>query len=132
MPCCIAPLYNVSSVLLILTAADLQALIQEQAIALIEKLNKKTRKQRLLAAVSDLEHDSDDSDDNDNDTGKANPNEGSDDDNDPYAWIGKWVQKPNGERCRSSKDGRKGFTTARLLEQAGISKGQYTTYKVCV
>ena len=132
MLCCIAPLYNVLPVLLILAAADLQALIQEQAIALIEKLNKKTQKQRLLAAVSDLEHDSDDSDNNNDDTSKANPNEGSDDNNNPYTWIGKWVQKPNGKHCQSSKDSHEGFTTTRLLEQAGISKGQYTMYKVCV
>jgi hypothetical protein len=83
-----------------------------------------------LAAASDLESDSDDSDDDDGGTGKANPNKDSDNENDPYAWIGKWIQKPNGECCRSSKDGREGFTTTRLLEQAGISKGQYTMYKV--
>ena len=126
------PLAPVSSTPLILAAAELEALIKDQAMAMVKRLNKKTRKQRRFAAESDLEGDSDDSDDDDDDgdTGDANSDEDSDNDSSPYAWIGRWVQKPKGERCRNSKDGREGFTTARLLKQARISKAQYGMYKV--
>ena len=56
--------------------------------------------------------------------------EASDEDTNPYAWIGKWVQKPKGERCRTSREGREGFTTTILLQRAAISKEQYSMYKV--
>jgi hypothetical protein len=121
---------DVSSALLILAAAEFTALIEEQAVALIDERNKRTKKRSRFAAESDLEGDIEDSDDNDGDTSKADTDDDSCDDNNPYSWIGRWVQKPNGECCRNSKEGRDGFTTARLLKQARITKVQYALYKV--
>ena len=116
-------------------AAELAAMIKEQAAAIVEDMSKNTNKKMHRAAESDQEGDDEESNDEDSGTnknknGKDDSDEVSDEDGSPYAWIGKWIQKPKGERCRNSKDGREGFTTARLLKRARITKRQYSMYKV--
>ena len=123
-------------------AAELTALIKEQAVALVEEMSKKKKKKKRYAVESNQESDNDgsndeESDNEDGDTnkdqdGKGDSNEESEDDGSPYAWIGKWIQKPKGERCRKSKGNRPGFTTDFLLKRAKITKEQYSRYKVCL
>jgi hypothetical protein len=67
---------------------------------------------------------------NKNKNGKDNSDKDSNEDDSPYRWIGKWIQKPKGKRCQKSKTGCKGFMTTRLLKRARITKDQYTMYKV--
>jgi len=121
-------------------AAQLAALIKRQATAVVKEINRNTKKRQRVAAESDQESDNEesnnsDSDDRDSDTHnhesrRDDSNEDSDKDCGPYTWIGKWVKKPAGERCRNPKEGREGFTTSILLKKAGITKEQYSMYKV--
>jgi len=91
---------------------------------------RNTKKSRS-AAESD---DEGDDDENDNEASETDKNQSgkdnSDSDSSPYAWIGEWVQKPKGERCRKPKGHHKGFTTKQLLKTAKITKEQYSMYKV--
>ena len=117
--------------------AELAALIQEQAITLVEKLSKNIKKTRHCAVESDQEGDSKENEGEDDNTNKDNTDQDDTDqddenDNSPYTWIGQWIQKPKGKCCRNSKAGHKGFTTKRLLKRARITKEQYSMYKVCL
>ena len=105
-------------------AAKLAVLIKEQAIALVEEISKNKNIKRCYAAAIDQESNNEDS------NADSNANEDSDDDSSPYAWISKWIQKPEGECCRKSKDHHTGFTTKHLLKRARITKEQYGMYKV--
>ena len=134
-------------------AAELMAMIKEQAAALVKEMSKKKSFKRRCARNDEESDDNDDNDDNDendenddaNDDTNANANDNDNrnnkdgdtrKDDGPYAWIGKWVPKPKGEHCRRSsttKKGhtRKGFTTKTLLEKARITEDKYRMYKVC-
>ena len=102
------------------------ALVKEQALELVKEMRKNTKK---LRSVAESNQESD-SDNNSNDNSNDDSNEDSNEDSGPYAWIGRWIQKPSGECCQKSKGKCKGFTTARLLKRAGITKRQYSMYKV--
>ena len=117
------------------TAAELAALIQEQAVTLVEKLSKNIKKTRRHAVESNQEGNSkenegEDANTNKDDTNQDDTNQDDKNNNSPYVWIGQWIQKPKGECCQNSKAGREGFTTERLLKRARITKEQYSMYKV--
>jgi hypothetical protein len=121
-------------------AAELAALIKEQTTTLVEEMSKKTNKKKHRAVESDDESNGESNGESDDDNASANTgknkdgegdsDEDSDKDNNPYAWIGKWIQRPKGERCRKSKEGHIGFTTVRLLKRARITEEQYSLYKI--
>jgi hypothetical protein len=111
-------------------AAELTNWIKEQAVKLAEEMSKNKNKNKKRRRP--VESDDDDDDEESADEDGNDSDEDDDDDSSPYAWIGKWIQKPRGERCRNPKDGREGFTTASLLKTTGITKEQYSMYKVCV
>ena len=136
-------------------AAELTAMIKEQAATLVKEMSKKKSFKRCHAR-DDEESDENKNNNNNNnnennknddanDDANANANDNDNRDNKdgdtrkddgPYAWIGKWVPKPKGERCRrcsTTKKGHthKGFTTKTLLEKARITEDKYRMYKVC-
>ena len=107
-------------------------------------MGKSSKFKRRRAAERDQGSDDEeigDDNDNDGDTHKNNSSNGNPDgdscnDRGPYTWIGTWIQKPKGERCRRTvnrENGKEriGFTTAKLLKIAGITVRQYSMYKVC-
>jgi len=135
MPCC-SVLHTCHLLCWPYATAELVALVKEQALELVKEMRKNAKK-LWSVAESNQESDGDDnSNDNSNDDSNNNSNDDSDEDSDedsgPYAWIGRWIQKPSSEHCQKSKGKCKGFTTARLLKRAGITKRQYSMYKVCL
>lgn len=126
--------------------AELAAMIKEQTAALVKEMGKSSKFKKRRTAESNRggdDEESDDNDDNDDDDDDDDdePDNRNDEDGDaredggPYAWIGKWIQKPKGERCRRTTNRKKGgkrigFTTAKLLRIAGITREKYSMYKV--
>ena len=110
-------------------AAEFAALIQERAVALVEEISKNTKKEALCNGERPGRR-VEESDSEDDDTEKDDSDEDKNEDRSPYAWIGKWIQKPKGECCRNPKEGREGFTIESLLKRARVTKGQYGMYKV--